>query len=476
MAITLRTTGGTSTVAAGTRTNTTVNKPPNAATGDLIVVGMECGGTTLVQPTDGTGTWTLLQRVTYQDNDPWYVDLALWAKPYDGSSSWTFTHASHSTQAFAMALLGADLTNIADAPAVTAAGLRVSGTGLTAVAPSLTTVTANAWRLILRGSWDGNAISPPSGWVEDYDQPVIWMGHREEATPGASGTVSVSAGNSGSQFTWGIIHAAIRPATGTEGTTQQVSGSAAGSSTIAAAASAILLAAGSVAGVSTTTADATRLSVVHAAAGSVAASSGLAGAITYRAGVSGSAPGITGTTGTATSRLSVTGSAPSTSNAAASATSLLPASGATAAASDASASVNVLGGAVTHAASGTVAATANAILALGAARLAVAGTSPGSSTTTLAVTARLVASGLVAPSSATSAEVAVVAGPVVHQVSGTANATAASFGTVKLLGEHPPRIAVGPPRLNRYIAGESHPVGELNIAPPRSRYRAGEPR
>lgn len=221
MPIALRSPNGTSTVDYGTRTNTTVNRPSGATTDDLIVVAMTCGGSTLVQPSAAAG-WTLLGRVTYSAPDPWAVDLALWAKPDDGAASWTWTHDSRSTQAFAMALTGVDLANFADVAATTA-----SGSGTTATAPALTTVTDAAWQIIARGAWDGTAITPPTGWTEHYDAPVLWVGTREQATAGPTGDVAVPAGNNGA-YPWGIIHAAIRPAGAGGGTTHSIASTGTG--------------------------------------------------------------------------------------------------------------------------------------------------------------------------------------------------------------------------------------------------------
>jgi hypothetical protein len=151
-----------------------------------------------------------LGTVTYSDTDPWFVVLQLWGRFDDGAASWTWTHASRSTQAYCTAYIGVHATTPIDVAATTA--FKNGGGTNQPIAPSQTIVTAGARGIICRGSWDGNAITPPAGWSERLDVPVLWVGDRDWAAPGATGTVSVASGNGSALAAWGVIMAALRPA------------------------------------------------------------------------------------------------------------------------------------------------------------------------------------------------------------------------------------------------------------------------
>jgi len=201
--------GATSTVTSASRTNTTVNAPSGWTTGDVLVVALLVGGSSSTTITGPAG-WTKMGSTSYTATDPWWVDVSLWLLPYDGGSSWTWTHASRTSQAFAIRFTGVDTTTPQDVTATTG----TSGSGNVpggAVAPGYTIATAGAQGIIARGSWDGNAISPPAGWTEDHDTPVLWVGDRNWASAGATGNVTVADGNSGLSK-WGIVMGALRPA------------------------------------------------------------------------------------------------------------------------------------------------------------------------------------------------------------------------------------------------------------------------
>lgn len=206
MAITPR---ASSTLALATRTNSTVTRPTGTTTGDYLVAALDAGGSTAATITGPSG-WTQLGTVTYSDTDPWFVVLQLWGRFDDGAASWTWTHASRSSQAYVTAYIGVDPTTPIDVAATTAA-VNNSGAGSTIDAPSQTIVTAGAHGIIARGSWDGNAITPPSGWTERLDTPVLWVGDRDWSAAGATGAVTVAAGNS-STSSRGVVMAALRPA------------------------------------------------------------------------------------------------------------------------------------------------------------------------------------------------------------------------------------------------------------------------
>lgn len=233
MAITLRATGGTSTLASGSRTNSTISKPANAATNDVIVVCLEVGGSSSTAVTAPAG-WTEVGVVTYTSPDPWWVHVAIYAKVYDGAASWTWTHAARTSQAFTMALVGVDNSTMIDVAGTAAFQNDTTGGSANAVAPAYTVATVGAWGVIARGSWDGNAITPPASWTERIDVPVLWVGTREWTATGSSGTVSVPAGNNSAFAGWGVVMGAFRPASGS-GSPASATGSLSLSGTAAAA-------------------------------------------------------------------------------------------------------------------------------------------------------------------------------------------------------------------------------------------------
>ena len=191
----------------GTRDTTVVPAPAGATTGDVIIAIVAVGGpaaSTVVAPPG----WTLVKDAVYANSDPWSVDLAVYVKPYDGAASWSWTHESNDSQAFATAWTGVDTATPIDVAASSAVWEAIS---TNATAPSITTVTDGCRLVVARGSWDGNPITPPTGWTERHDQPVIWVGDQAQATAGATGSVVVPAGNGGGTGRWGIILLALRP-------------------------------------------------------------------------------------------------------------------------------------------------------------------------------------------------------------------------------------------------------------------------
>lgn len=210
MTITLR---SSTTIAPAARVNTVVPAPAGAAVGDVIVVCLSSGGSSLVAPTQ-PGGWTAAGAVSYASaSDPWYVQMQIWMKAYAGETSWTFSHVSHNTEGIVQAWQGANAATLLDVASSTAFQNKLSSSGsTTATAPSITTAHDNAKLVAFRGSWDGNAITPPTGWTERLDASLSWVGDKDQLTAGATGSIGVPAGQSDDRLPWGIILAAIAPA------------------------------------------------------------------------------------------------------------------------------------------------------------------------------------------------------------------------------------------------------------------------
>lgn len=192
-------------VGSAVRTNTTVTVPAGAVTGsDIILVAISIGNPASTTITTPSG-WAQISTVQYSDATPFFVNVYLFVRVHDGAASWVFPHASATTDAGAEAWSGVDNANPSDATPQTQ-----TGTATNATIPSIDIVTAGAQRIGVRGSWDGNAITPPASWNERKDTPILWVGDIAAAGTGATGTTTISAGNAAIN-PWGIIHAALRP-------------------------------------------------------------------------------------------------------------------------------------------------------------------------------------------------------------------------------------------------------------------------
>lgn len=201
------------TVAFGSRTNTTVTTPDGVAVGEVIAVSMTAGNASLTPVTitpPGGVTLEEIGNVTVSAPDPYSLRAVTYGIRHDGSATYTFTHAAASTQAFVRHWMGVHPTVMQD---VTAASATVANgvADTPIIAPSLTIVTPGAVSIINRVSWDGAAITPPAGWAESYDLPVMWVGYREWTAAGATGTTAVPTGNTANNAR-AIIHGALRPA------------------------------------------------------------------------------------------------------------------------------------------------------------------------------------------------------------------------------------------------------------------------
>lgn len=205
--------GESTNVAIGSRTNTTVTTPAGSVVGDVLTVSMTAGIASLTPVTiTAPGGWELMGETFYQAADPYTVRLAMYARVHDGSTTYTFTHPTASSQAFCQRWLGVSTTTIQDVAAQTAFVHGASTSSFTIDAPSLTTVTPDALSIVHRGSWDGQAITAPAGLIEVHDSVVQWVGYRANLAAGATGTTAVSTGNNQATGPRGIIHGALRPA------------------------------------------------------------------------------------------------------------------------------------------------------------------------------------------------------------------------------------------------------------------------
>lgn len=199
-----------------TRTTTQVNMPAGVQAGDVVLVFCATGASAEVAITPPASlSGTPVANRSYSDTSPpWTVNMRIYRYTVLGSgnpTSFAFTHASAASEALAIAFSGVDTTNPIDATPTTNSGLSTTATLL-----GLTTTIPAAWLVAWRGSWDGNAITPPAGWTERLDQPVTWVAHQEWAAAGPTGDFSIPSGNGGA-YPYGAILIPLRPASGGAG-------------------------------------------------------------------------------------------------------------------------------------------------------------------------------------------------------------------------------------------------------------------
>lgn len=199
------------TLASGAgRTTSTLTIPTGASAGSaelrMIVNAGNSGATapTITPPANVT----LVASVTYGDGT-YTVRNSTYRYRCTGTdpASFAFTHGSATTNGGVLSYTGVDAT--ADD---VAASTNSAATGTAAIATGVTTVTANTFLVAVRGSWDGVAITAPSGYTERIDLPVSWAGDSLRAATGATGNVTIPHGNGGNTSPWSAILMALRPA------------------------------------------------------------------------------------------------------------------------------------------------------------------------------------------------------------------------------------------------------------------------
>lgn len=196
-----------STLSYGTRTNSTISKPSGVVDGDVLIMQYVLEGSS--PSATAPAGWTVIDDKTINAYGVYYRTWVMRRVASSDGASYTWTHSSAYSSATIAAYSGVDGTTPLDvAPSYN------SGTGTSASASSITTVTAGTMKVVLRTSWDGNAISPTSGWTERADGPVYYVQELVQAAAGATGSVTLDSGNYGGVSPWGAWLIALRPASG----------------------------------------------------------------------------------------------------------------------------------------------------------------------------------------------------------------------------------------------------------------------
>ena len=150
-----------STVAIGTRSNTSFTKPTGAASGQLCLILTSAGNSSAVAVTPPSGFTnpdggTSSPLLSISKSDPWTTRLFRFYRFLDGSEGASFatTHTSGSTDGICYLFSGVDTSAPFTPAAATGSGTGTGG-GVTITYPSLTGVPANSAVIVSGIAWDG---------------------------------------------------------------------------------------------------------------------------------------------------------------------------------------------------------------------------------------------------------------------------------------------------------------------------------
>jgi hypothetical protein len=208
-------------LAAGTRTNSTVNLGVTPDDGDILVYGMTIGGAsggvTATGPTGFTVATGLPVSYTWTSVDTYAVRLYFWTKKAasESGSTYTATHSSADTTAVMWRIPGGDQTTWVDQNPTSVVTNGVAN-GNTCPVPTQTPTVDGCALLWFGGSWDGwGAQSPSSGFTErrNVSTEAFYAQDLIQATAAATGTVTVPIGQAADRPKGGVM-LTIRAAVG----------------------------------------------------------------------------------------------------------------------------------------------------------------------------------------------------------------------------------------------------------------------
>lgn len=202
-------------IAASTRTNTTLTAPAGLANGDILVAGFVAvaSSSPAITPPAGFTEVTGSPATFSKPGEVEFKTHVYWKLAAGESGSYLFTHASAGTEAVLIAIQSADATPINPNPVI-AVGDGTDGLGNILTVGGLTTANNNSLVLFFGTAWDAAGPSaPPSGttptFTEMYDPGgVFYVATGVLATAGATGGKSISTPNGTSQ-PWSAILVAI---------------------------------------------------------------------------------------------------------------------------------------------------------------------------------------------------------------------------------------------------------------------------
>lgn len=191
--------GSGSTLAAGTRTNSTITAPASIANGDVLLYILSIGGAAgpTATPPAGFAIVDASWPMAYSRPDPWAVKVYAWWKIASGESgNYAATHSSAATEGYIYRITGADATPINPTPTKTEDSNNVPEEG-TLTAPGLTTPVDGSMVISVYGVWDTlGASTPPAGttptFTERKDSGALYVADGILATAGATGDKSIT--------------------------------------------------------------------------------------------------------------------------------------------------------------------------------------------------------------------------------------------------------------------------------------------
>lgn len=211
--------GSSSTVASGTRSNTTFTAPASIANGDFLLILMSAGAASAVTVTAPSGFSNMAgsgPAMFITKADPWTTRWYAFYKVASGESgNYATSHSSAGSDGIMYRFTGVDTSSPFN-PAYTTA----SGTGSTSTATGLTTAVNSSAVIFWTGAWDGQNGAAPTGttptFTERFDSGATGASYAADGiltTAGATGNKS----NSNSNLTgnpWVAALIALAAATG----------------------------------------------------------------------------------------------------------------------------------------------------------------------------------------------------------------------------------------------------------------------
>lgn len=191
-----------SSLAAGTRTNSTLTAPSGITNGDVLLLILAVGHDPAVTTTPPSGFAALTGfpvDMTFPP-DTWVARFNAWFKIASSESgNYTATHSSASTEGWLGCYSGGGAASpINPAPAIT--DHAVGGGGAVLIAPTITPLVDSSAVVWVGQNWDGTgAASPPTGTTPTFTERLnvttetLYVADGVLTTAGATGTKSVTS-------------------------------------------------------------------------------------------------------------------------------------------------------------------------------------------------------------------------------------------------------------------------------------------
>lgn len=217
-----------SSLAFGTRTNSTITAPSGITNGDILLAVLSVGdGTALpALSVSGPAGWNELtgSPVATDRSDPYTISLrAYWKLASGESGNYTFTHSSAATEGYMVALTGADTTTpISPNMQTDTDDNPGTANGTTTNFPSITTPRDGSYLLGAEALWDDTTgMSVPTGTTPTFTQrragSVFYVFDGVLTTAGATGAKSHTNGNNSTAVPWVSVFICVQAAAASAG-------------------------------------------------------------------------------------------------------------------------------------------------------------------------------------------------------------------------------------------------------------------